>query len=91
MNKADFVAALAEQTNMTKAQADEFYKTFISLLSQSIQDEQTVSIPGFGTFKIAERAAREGRNPATGETIQIEASKIIKFAAASALKQAING
>mgnify|MGYP001385527639 CR=1 FL=1 len=91
MNKSDFVAALAEQTEMSKAQAGKVYDTFVELLTQSVSSGEALSIPGFGTFKIADRAAREGRNPATGETIQIEASKVVKFAAASALKQVING
>lgn len=91
MNKTELVAAMAEQTNLSKKDAEAALKAFIDVVSEELKKGEKVQLVGFGTFEVSERAAREGRNPQTGETMEIKASKTPKFKAGKALKDQING
>ena len=79
MNKTELVAAMAEQTNLSKKDAEAALKAFIDVVSEELKKGEKVQLVGFGTFEVSERAAREGRNPQTGETMEIKASKTPKF------------
>ena len=90
MKKAELVEAVAEKAGLTKADADRAIKAFADAVTGVLKKGDKAAIPGFGTFSVAKRAAREGRNPQTGETVKIKASKSAKFKQASALKDALN-
>lgn len=90
MNKTGLVAAMAEQTNLSKKDAEAALKAFIDVVSEELKKGEKVQLVGFGTFEVSERAAREGRNPQTGETMEIKASKTPKFKAGKALKDMMN-
>ena len=90
MNKTELVAAMAEQTNLSKKDAEAALKAFIDVVSEELKKAEKVQMVGFGTFEVSERAAREGRNPQTGETMEIKASKTPKFKAGKALKDMMN-
>ena len=90
MNKTELVAAMAEQTNLSKKDAEAALKAFIDVVSEELKKGEKVQLVGFGTFEVSERAAREGRNPQTGEAMTIAASKTPKFKAGKALKDSIN-
>ncbi len=94
MNKSEFVDALAENTGMTKADAaraiDAIFATDGGIIAGALKKGDRVQITGFGTFEAKHRKARTGRNPRTGETIQIAASKTPGFKAGKGLKDAIN-
>ena len=90
MNKTELVAAMAEQTNLSKKDAEAALKAFIDIVSEELKKGEKVQLVGFGTFEVSERAAREGRNPQTGETMEIKASKTPKFKAGKALKDMMN-
>ena len=90
MNKTELVAAMAEQTNLSKKDAEAALKAFIDVVSEELKKGEKVQLVGFGTFEVSERAAREGRNPQTGETMEIKASKTQKFKAGKALKDMMN-
>ena len=90
MNKTELVAAMAEQTNLSKKDAEAALKAFIDVVSEELKKGEKVQLVGFGTFEVSERAAREGRNPQTGETMEIKASKTPKFKAGKALKDMVN-
>jgi len=90
MNKTELVAAIAEKTELSKKDSEKALKAFIDVVKEELQKEEKIKLVGFGTFEVAERAAREGRNPLTGEKMQIEASKAPKFKAGKALKDMIN-
>lgn len=90
MNKTELVAAMAEQTNLSKKDAEAALKAFINVVSEELKKGEKVQLVGFGTFEVSERAAREGRNPQTGETMEIKASKTPKFKAGKALKDMMN-
>ena len=90
MNKTELVAAMAEQTNLSKKDAEAALKAFIDVVTAEMKKGEKVQLVGFGTFEVSERAAREGRNPQTGETMTIAASKSPKFKAGKALKDAVN-
>ena len=81
MNRTELVAAMAEKTQLSKKDADLALKAFIDVVSEEMQKGEKVQLVGFGTFEVSERAAREGRNPQTGETMTIAASKSPKFKA----------
>ena len=76
MNRTELVAAMAEKTQLSKKDADLALKAFIDVVSEEMQKGEKVQLVGFGTFEVSERAAREGRNPQTGETMTIAASKL---------------
>ena len=90
MNKTELVAAMAEQTQLSKKDAEAALKAFIDVVSEELKKGEKVQLVGFGTFDVSERAAREGRNPQTGETMEIKASKTPKFKAGKALKDMMN-
>ncbi|HAH17742.1 MULTISPECIES: HU family DNA-binding protein [Eubacterium] len=90
MNKAEFVAAIAEEAGLTKKDADAAVKAFTEVVTEELKKGEKIQLTGFGTFEVSERAARSGRNPRTGETMKIKASKAPKFKAGKALKDAVN-
>ena len=90
MNKTELVAAIAEQAGLSKKDAESALKAFVEVVTDELKKGDKVQLVGFGTFEVSERAAREGRNPRTGETMQITACKAPKFKAGKALKDAIN-
>lgn len=90
MNKAELVAAMAEQAGLSKKDAEAALKAFTDVVSDELKNGGKVQLVGFGTFEVSERAAREGRNPATGESMVIKASKAPKFKAGKALKDLVN-
>ena len=91
MNKGQFIDKMHEKSGLTLKDAEEAYKAFTDTVIEALRDGEKVQLVGFGTFDIGERSAREGRNPQTGESIQIAASKTPKFKAGKAFKDAING
>lgn len=90
MNKTELVAAMAENAGLSKKDAEKALKAFVEVVTDELKKEEKIQLVGFGTFEVAQRAAREGRNPVTGETIQIKASKAPKFKPGKALKDAVN-
>ncbi|MDD6347605.1 MAG: HU family DNA-binding protein [Lachnospiraceae bacterium] len=90
MNKTELVAAIADETNLTKKDAEAALKAFTDIVERELKAGEKVQLVGFGTFEVSERAAREGRNPQTNETMTIPASKAPKFKAGKALKDALN-
>lgn len=94
MNKAELVEAMAKQTGMSKKDTEAGLKAFCDVVTKELSNkkgDKKVQLVGFGTFEVAERKARSGRNPLTGETIKIKASKTPKFKPGKALKDAVNG
>jgi len=89
MNKAELTEAVAGETGLTKADAARALDAMIGSVTKALKKGDTVSLIGFGTFSVKKRAARTGRNPATGETIKIKASKTPSFKAGKAFKDAI--
>ena len=90
MKKSEMIEAIASSTGVTKADAEKVFNATFDLFKYELSKGEKVSVAGFGVFKISERAAREGRNPQTGETIKIAASKSVSFKAGSALKEEVN-
>ena len=90
MNKTELVTAMADQAGLTKKDAEAALKAFVDVITEGLKNGEKISLVGFGTFEVSERAAREGINPATGKKIQIAASKAPKFKAGKALKDAVN-
>lgn len=90
MKKSEMIEVLANETGLTKADAEKMFNATFNLVKDELAKGNKVSIAGFGTFKITERAARDGRNPQTGETIHIAASKGVNFKAGTELKDKIN-
>lgn len=90
MNKTELVAAISEKTELTKKDSEKALKALIDVVAEELKKGEKVQLVGFGTFEVSERAAREGRNPRTGETMKIEASKAPKFKAGKALKDMVN-
>ena len=90
MNKSDLVDAIAESAGLSKADAGRALDAVVDTITGALKSGQSVSLVGFGTFAVRDRAARTGRNPRTGETIQIAASKNPAFKAGKALKDAVN-
>ena len=90
MNKADLVAAMAEKDGVSKKDAEASLKAFTDVVAEELKKGEKIQLVGFGTFEVAERPARTGRNPMTGKTIEIAASKSPKFKAGKALKDSLN-
>lgn len=90
MNKTELVAAIADQAEISKKDAEKALKAFTDVVAEELKKGEKIQLVGFGTFEVAERAAREGRNPQTGVTMKIEASKAPKFKAGKALKDLVN-
>ncbi len=91
MNRTELIEQIAERSGLSKAQAGEALTATLETIEDGLSHEDEVSISGFGKFSVSDRAARQGVNPATGEKIQIAASKAAKFSAASGLKNKLNG
>ena len=91
MNKTQLIEVVAAKTGLKKKDAEVALAAVLDSIEEALVKDEKVQIFGFGTFTVEERAARQGRNPATGETIEIPASKQIKFAPASVLKSKVNG
>ena len=89
MNREDLVKLVSEKTGITKKAAKQAQKSVIEVLSSTLEKGESISLVGFGSFKVVERAAREGRNPSTGKKIQIPASKTVKFTPSKVLKERI--
>ena len=90
MNKTELVAAIAEKAELSKKDSEKALKAFIDVVTHELVKGEKVQLVGFGTFEVSERPAREGRNPQTGETMPIAASKAPKFKAGKALKDVVN-
>jgi DNA-binding protein HU-beta len=91
MNKTDLVADVAERAGQTKAEAAKSVDAVFDAITAALKAGDDVRLVGFGNFSVAERAAREGKNPRTGEKVAIAASKAPKFSAGKGLKNAVNG
>lgn len=91
MSFEDLKSAVAAGAGLSKAQTDQALSAFIEHVQTALGQGGKISLPGVGQFEVAERAARQGRNPQTGEPIAIPASKAVKFKAGKALKDAVNG
>ena len=85
MNKTEFIKAIAEKAEMTQKDAKTLYEAMVETIHEEMKKGERLSLVGFGSFYVSERAARKGINPQTGKTIQIKASKSIKFKPSSAL------
>ena len=90
MNKSELIDLIAESADISKAKAGVALEAVISGVTGALKSGDSVSLVGFGTFSVKARAARTGRNPQTGETIQIKASNVPGFKAGKALKDAVN-
>jgi len=90
MNKSELIEAISNDAGLTKADASRALDSFVKHVTKSLKKGDTISLVGFGTFSVRERSARTGRNPQTGETIKIKASKNPAFKAGKALKDAVN-
>lgn len=90
MNKAELVAAIAESAELSKKDSEKALKAFIDVVTSELKKGEKVQLVGFGTFEVAARPARTGRNPQTKQTIKIAASKAPKFKAGKALKDVVN-
>ncbi len=90
MNKKQLIAKLSGKLNMSKADSERQYDTIQSVILEALKSGDNVKIAGFGTYKVAKRKARVGRNPRTGEQIQIGASQKVKFLPAKSLKEMFN-
>jgi DNA-binding protein HU-beta len=90
MNKTELIAAMAERAEISRKDAEAALKAFVETVSDALKNDDKVQIVGFGTFEVVERGEREGRNPLTGESMTIKASRNPKFKAGKALKDALN-
>ncbi len=90
MTKAELVTAIAEKTGLTKKDSEKALAAFVDSVTESLAKGESIQLVGFGTFEVRERAAREGRNPRTKETITIPATKVPAFKAGRALKDAVS-
>jgi DNA-binding protein HU-beta len=89
--KEDLVNSIAEAAGISKADADRAVNAFVDAVTKTVASGERVQVPGLGTFEPRERSAREGRNPQTGETLQIAATTVPGFKAATAFKNAVAG
>ena len=90
MKKSEMISVIAEKTGVSKSEAEKVFNATFDMFKEELAKGEKVSVVGFGTFKISERAAREGRNPLTGEKLQIAASKSVSFKAGTELKKVVN-
>ena len=90
MNKTELIAAVAEKAEISKKDAEKAVKAFTDVVSEELVNGGKFQLVGFGTFEVSERPAREGRNPRTGETMTIAATKTPKFKVGKALKDMVN-
>lgn len=90
MNKTELIAKVAEATEMTKKEATQSVEAILSVITEALRSGEKVQLIGFGNFEVRDRAARKGRNPQTGEEIEIPASKVPAFRPGKQLKAAVN-
>ena len=90
MNKSDLIDAIALSADISKASAGRALDATVTAITSALKNGDTVNLVGFGTFKVTDRAARSGRNPSTGASIEIKAAKVPKFSAGKGLKDAVN-
>lgn len=90
MNKTEFTESIANKADLSKAEAGRVVDAFINIITKELSKNRSVTLTGFGTFEVRKRKARTGRNPKTGETIQIKASKAPAFKAGKVFKDAVN-
>ena len=90
MNKGEFVEALADRLDVSRAQADRALSTVLDIIAERMAAGEKIAFTGFGSFEASERAERTGRNPQTGASIKIAASRVPKFTAGATLKGAVN-
>lgn len=90
MNKSELISAVADAAELSKADAGKAIDALVEVITTALKKDDKVSLVGFGTFEARKRAARQGRNPKTGETLKIAASKNPSFKAGKALKDAVN-
>ena len=90
MNKAEFVEQIAQKADCSRREAETAIDAALETIEQELSRGGEISLTGFGKFHVAQRGARQGRNPQTGETIQIKASRVPRFSAGSKLKQTVN-
>lgn len=90
MNKSDLVNSIAEQTGLSKSKSNEALDALVSAVSESLSKGEKVTLVGFGTFTTSKREARKGRNPKTGEVIDISAKTVARFKAGSELNKSVN-
>lgn len=90
MNKTELIDAVAEASDLTKAESSRAVDAVVAAITKALKGGDAVTLVGFGTFQVRDRAARTGRNPKTGDTIKIAASKNPSFKAGKALKDAVN-
>lgn len=90
MNRVELIDAIAAETGLTKKDIDATLKSFMNVVSGTLQKKESVQLIGFGTFTTVDKPEREGRNPSNGETIKIAASTAVKFKAGTALKEKVN-
>ncbi|MGA2225511.1 MAG: HU family DNA-binding protein [Syntrophobacteraceae bacterium] len=89
MTKAELVATIANEVEIAKSQAEKGVDGFVSAVSAALSGGDKITLVGFGTFSVVARSQREGRNPGTGEKIQIPASKVVKFKAGKTLSEKV--
>jgi DNA-binding protein HU-beta len=90
MNKSELIDAMASESGLTKADAKKALEGFVAATSEAMKAGDRISLVGFGSFSVSDRAARTGRNPQTGKEIQIAAKKVIKFKAGAELTDKVN-
>lgn len=90
MNKGDLINKIADSAGVTKGQAEDALNAVLDGITDALKNDDSVTLIGFGTFSVSHRAARAGRNPQTGETIQIAAKNLAKFKAGKKLTDALN-
>ena len=89
MTKSDIIAEIANKSNLTKADAEKTLNSFVEITKDTLKKEGRLALAGFGSFIVSERKERQGRNPQTGETMTIKASKTVRFRAGKALKESL--
>jgi DNA-binding protein HU-beta len=91
MTKAEIVSKVAEEIKISKTAAAKAFSVIVGCIEEALEKDEKVTIIGFGTFSVAQRSARKGRNPQTGKEIKIAAKKVPKFSAGAALKATVSG
>ena len=91
MNKNELIEGIAQKTDSTKAEAERAVRAMLEVMSETLEKGESITLPGFGTFEVRERAERIGRNPQTGKELKIAASKVAAFKPGATLKAAVNG
>ena len=91
MNKGELIDAVSKMTMHSKVQTEEMFNAFMAVIQNALTSGNSVQMIGFGTFAVEERAARTGRNPATGKEIKIPAKKVVKFKVGSKMRDAVAG